>query len=156
MDDRPTVGRSKLSITLNIALAGFVACIVVGLYLVVLPNKASGFDNLGNPADKFIEEIRSRRSSNKSARFDITDILSKYIAIGDELFKVKNFFSDAGFKDFPQKFEEHGKQEVVFVREPLTRTITSFFGFFDMVRVIVEFKNNKVTSIRGFVVYYAL
>jgi hypothetical protein len=145
----------KRLLIIAIVLAGAVA----GLDLAGDIPLAMNID-AGIPRENLVADAIARRAITRSVAVDVSDIVKKYIAVGDNREVVTRYLTALGFEmSFdPQKVD--GKDVLIATRYPMERRLWHYYPmipvFTDALRVQVHFDGQVVANAKGVIVYRAL
>lgn len=103
--------------------------------------------------NSFLKEITEIKEINKNGSIDISELMKKYIKQGSDINKAKIFLKDQGFEII--KDPENNKKLVALLREKKS-FLERPFGSHDEIRVIIDFSNDSVKDIKGYVFRYYL
>jgi hypothetical protein len=91
---------------------------------------------------------------------DVSDIVKKYIAVGDSREASMRYLKATGFEMFFLSQKVDGKDVLIATRYPMERRMGHFYsllpGFTDALRVYVHFDGQAVASVLGWIAYRAL
>jgi hypothetical protein len=139
---------------LAIVLVGVIA----GLFLAADIPLETNID-AGVPLENIVTDAIARRVTAQGVEVDVSDIVKKYIAAGEDRKAVVRYLTALRFKLRFQLMEVDGVEALIATRSPLERTLGNYspipFPYFDKLEVVVYFDGQLVRSASGQLIYRA-
>jgi hypothetical protein len=139
---------------LAIVLVGVIA----GLFLAADIPLAANIE-ASVPCENIVTDAIARRVTAQGVEVDVSDIVKKYIAVGDSREAVMRHLTALGFEMFFNPQQVDGKDVVIATRYPMERLLGHYYAtplFTDALRVWVRFDGQTVAGVAGKIVYRAL
>lgn len=109
------------------------------------------------PRENIVSEAIARRALSRDAMVDVSDIVEKYIAAGEDRKAVVRYLTALSFELRFQLMEIDGVEALIATRSPLERTLGNYspvpFPYFDKLEVIVYFDGQLVRNASGQLIY---
>lgn len=139
-------------------LAIVLVCMVAGLHLAADVPLTTNID-ASVPRENIVADAIARRVTARDVEVDVSDIVRKYIAVGDNRDAVMRYLKATGFEMsfYPQQVD--GKDVLIATRYPMERLLGHYYAtpvFTDALRVWVHFDGQAVAGVAGEIFYKAL
>ncbi len=100
-----------------------------------------------------VVDARQVRETNNNADIDISSFIQKHIHVGSHQETIQKQLQKEGFTLYDEALKPDGSQTVIAIYKD--KGVTGV-GFYDEIRVIVEFKNNAVKNSSGRLIFRSL
>jgi hypothetical protein len=138
-------------------LAIVLVCAVAGLFLAPDIPLSTNID-ASVPRENIVTEAIARRAITQGVDVDVSDIVKKCIAVGDNREAVMRYLKAMGFEIQFLPKQVDGKDVLLAIRYPMRRTLGLYYMrviFTDALRVVVHFDAQTVAGAAGHIVYRA-
>ena len=152
------VSDKKMAKRLGILAIVFV-CVIAGLFLAADIPVATNID-ASVPRENIVADAIARRAIAQGVEVDVSDIVKKYIAVGDNREAVMRYLKATGFEMFFYPQQVDGNDVLIATRYPMEKRLGHYYNllpiFTDALRVFVHFDAQVVASVAGRIGYRAL
>ncbi len=99
-----------------------------------------------------VSDVWELRKENRYAKVDISSIVQKYILVGTSKSDVEIYLKSHGFK---WEDKTNPLDDSRLVARYYEKSFSAMLGFYDEIRVIVEFENKVVKNAEGWLFFHA-
>jgi hypothetical protein len=132
--------------------------VVAGLFLAADIPLATKID-ASVPPENIVDDAIARRTTAQGVEVDVSDIVRKYIVVGDNREAVMRYLKAMGFEMFFYHQKVDGTDVLIATRYPMERLMGYYYAgpvFSDALRVWIHFDGQTVASVAGKIAHRAL